>query len=83
MKYLHRYLVGVHPGVDSSTEEICCGVVRHNGAARRELGLGVQSAQENPEGLDDGLHVARHDDGGGFDLGGFRANAWTRARRSW
>ena len=77
------YLVGVHPGVDSSTEDICCGVVRHNGAVRRGLGLDEHGAQKNPEGLDNGLHMARRDDGGGFDLGGFRADARTRAHTSW
>ena len=25
LNYLHRYFVGVHPGVDSSTKVICCG----------------------------------------------------------
>ena len=75
--------MGVHPGVDSSTDGIRCGVVRHNGAARCGLDLNAHGAQENPEGLDDGLHVARHDDGGCFDLGGFRADARTRAHRSW
>ena len=75
--------MGVYPGVDSSTDAIRCGLMRHHGAPRRGLGLDAHGAQENPEGLDDGLHVALHDDGGVFDLGGFRADARSRAHRSW
>ena len=75
--------MGVHPGVESSTDGICCGVVRHDGAARRGLGLDAHGARKNPESLDNGLHVARHDDVGGLDLGKFRVDARTRAHRSW
>ena len=47
--------MGVHPGVESSMEDIHCGVVAcYNGAARRELALGARSAQENHGGLDNG-----------------------------
>ena len=66
--------MGVHPGVDSSTDGICCGVVRHNGAAHHWLGLDAHRARKNHEDLDDELHVARHDVKGSFDLEGFRAD---------
>ena len=64
--------MGVHPGVDSGTDGICCGV---HGAARRGLGLDAHGARKNPESLDNGLHVVRHDDVGGLDLGFFCADA--------
>ena len=57
--------------------------LRNTGAARHQLCLDARSAQENPEGLDDGRRAAQRDGGGNLELGGRRANAGTRAHRSW
>ena len=64
--------MGVHPGVNSDTDEMDRGVVCQNtGTACHQLGLGAQSAQENHGGLDDGRRAARRGGGGGFNFVGF------------